>query len=338
MTSRIAVARRSSNVAAAAVNEAKGKLRVPLSRITNSRAVRQSAADRVPPKVTREKPAPVHQPTPQVRLEPFHHSEVPIGDPTDPQDVAEYEHIIYRSLRQKEKIMQPLKFDQKEITLKDRNLLIDSICHMHYKLSLATNTLYRCIGILDRYFTVAQVPKRKLTLVGCACLLAASKIEDIYPAQSTDLITLTSREFTRRELFAMEIQIMNAIQFDTTFATPLFYLTQFMRISGQTKETLLLARYIMEICQTHESFYGVPAALVASLAVMVTRILKGQERWPQDLSGYTAFSEEELTPYASIVREMLVTRDREESRFMRRKYGSDLFLGVAHTHVPARFV
>ena len=338
MTSRIAVARRSSNVAAAAVNDAKGKLRVPLGRITNNRVIRQSAADRVPTRVTRDRSASAHQPAPQVRLEPFHHVEVPIGDSNDPQDVTEYEHIIYRSLRQKEKAMNPLTFEQKEITLKDRNLLIDKICHMHYKLSLATNTLYRCIGILDRYFTVAQVPKRKLTLVGCACLLAASKIEDIYPAQSTDLITLTSREFSQRDLFAMEIQVMNAIQFDTTFATPLFYLTQFMRISGQTKETLLLARYIMEICQTHEAFYGVPAALVASLAVMVTRILKGEEKWPEDLSGYTAFSEGDLDHYASIVREMLLNRDREESRFMKRKYGSDLFLGVAHTRVPSRFV
>ena len=337
MTSRIAVARRSSNVVAAAVNDAKGKMRVPLGRITNNRPVRQSA-DRAVSRATREGRPVAHQPSPQVRLEPFHHVEVPIGDPSDPQDVTEYEHIIYRSLRQKERMMQPLKFEQAEITLSDRNALIDSLCHMHYKLSLATNALYRCIGILDRYLSIAQVPKRKLTLVGCACLLAASKIEDIYPAQSTDLITLTSRAFSQRELFAMEIQVMNAIQFDTTFATPLFYLTQFMRISGQTKETLLLARYIMEICQTHEHFYGVPPALVASLAVMVTRILKGQEKWPENLSGYTGFSEEELAPYASVVREMLLDRDREESRFMRRKYGSDLFLGVAHIHVPARFV
>ena len=334
MASRIAAARRSTNVTSHAVIEEKGRTRVPLGRISNNRVVRQSVASHAP----RESRGPPHQPTPQIRLEPFHHLDLHIGHADDPQDVSEYENIIYRTLRQREKIMTPLKFEQKEITLKDRNMLIDTLCHMHYNLSLATSTLYRCIGMLDRYFTVAQVPKRKLTVTGCACLLAASKIEDIYPAQSHDLIKLSRRDFNENELFTAEIQVMNAIQFDTTFATPLFYLTQFMRISGQTKETMLLSRYIMEICQTHESFFGVPASLVASLAVMVTRILKGQEKWPANLSGYTVYSEQDLTPYALIVRDMLVDRDRQECKFMRRKYGSDLFLRVAQIRVPSNFV
>ena len=337
MTSRIAAARRTTTSTAISNADVKGKARVPLGRITNSRAVRQSAEDRQPRVAKETRPA-VHIPTPQVRLEPFKHEEVKIGDRMDPQDVAEYENIIYRSLRQKEAAMKELQFIQNEITMKDRNLLIDAICRMHYKLGLTTNALYRCIGILDRYLACGQIPKNKLNLYGSACLFIASKIEDIYPAQSTDLIKLCNREFTRRELFAAEIKIINEIGFDTTFATPLFYLTQFMRISGQTKETLLLARYILEICQSHEKFFGVPPALVASLAVMVTRILKGEEKWPKELAGYTTYSAETLQPYASIVRAMLVERDREETRFMRKKYGSDLFLGVAHIKVPSSFV
>ena len=331
MTSRIAAARRSVNVAGM---EGKVRQRVPLARVSNSRVAKQVAEER-PLKAPKEKA--VHIPEPQARLEPFVHKEVAIGDKMDTQDVAEYEHIIYRSLRQKEAAMKPLTFNQKEITIKDRNLLIDAICRMHFKLGLTTNAFYRCIGILDRYLACGQVPKAKLSLFGSACLFIASKIEDIYPAQSSDLIKLCNREFTRRELYSMEIKIINDIGFDTTFATPLFYLTQFMRISGQTKETLLLARYIMEICQTHEKFFGVPPALVASLAVMVTRILKGQERWTKDLAGYTMFSEEELGQYANIVREMLLERDREETRFMRKKYASDLFLGVANIRVPSNF-
>ena len=268
----------------------------------------------------------------------FQHQEVIIGDKNDPQDVFEFEHIIYRTLRTRENNMKPIEFHQNEISLRDRNLLIDCICRYHYKLGLMTNTFYRFIGILDRYLSICQLPKNKLKLYGCACFLIASKIEDIYPAQSSDLISLSERSFTRRELFSAEIQIINSIGFDTTFATPLFYLTQFMRISGQTKETLLLARYILEICQSHEKFYGVKAALIASVSVMVTRILKGEEAWTQDLYGYTQFTEEELRPYASIIRSMLVQQDREETRFMRRKYGSDLFLNVSRVKIPSSFI
>lgn len=331
MTSRIAAARRSVTVQGI---EGKTRQRVPLGRVSNSRVARPANEDRQQ-KVQREKT--VHIPAPQMKLEPFVHTEVPIGDKLDTQDVTEYEHIIYRSLRQKEAAMPQLVFNQKEITLKDRNVLIDSLCRIHFKLGLTTNGLYRCIGILDRYLACGQVPKAKLNLYGAACLFIASKIEDIYPAQSTDLIKLFNREFTRRDLFSTEIKIINDIGFDTTFATPLFYLTQFMRISGQTKETLLLARYICEICQTHEHFYGVSPALVAALAVMVTRILKGQERWTKELAGYTTFTEEALGPHANVVREILLQRDREETRFIRKKYQSDLFLGVANIRVPSHF-
>lgn len=334
MTSRIAAARKTTNATALANADGKGRTRVPLGRITNSKVVRQSVEDHRPSRAVKE----AHVPAPQARLESFKHEEIVIGDKLDPQDVTEYENIIYRSMRQKEAAAKELHFEQNEITIKDRNMLIDSLCRMHFKLGLTTNALYRCIGILDRYLSCSQVPKNKLTLFGASCLFIASKIEDIYPAQSTDLIKLCNREFTRRELFAMEIKVINEIGFDTTFATPLFYLTQFMRISGQTKETLLLARYILEICQSNEKFFGVAPALVASVAVMVTRILKGEEKWPKDLAGYTMFSAEALQPYASAVRAMLLERDREETTFMRKKYQSDLFLGVAHIRVPSSFV
>jgi hypothetical protein len=184
--------------------------------------------------------------------------------------------------------------------------------------------------------TVAQVKKSKLTLVGCAAFLIASKIEDIYPSRSSDLVQLTGRVFTQQELFAWEIQIINAIQFDTTFATPLFYLTQFMRISDPNREALFLARYLLEICQTSERMFGMAPAMLASVSVMMARVLRGQEKWPRKLAGYTAFSVEQLEPLQAIIHAMLLERDPEETRFMRRKYSSDLFLCVANIRIPAR--
>jgi hypothetical protein len=240
----------------------------------------------------------------------FHHSEVPIGDETDAQDVVEFEHIIYRSLRSRELSMRPIQFRQTEITLKDRNLLIDAINRFHYKLALTTNTLYRFIGIFDRFLAIVSLSKSKLTAYGCAAFLIASKIEDVIPVLSTDLIELSGGAFSQSELFAAEMEIINAIQFDTTFATPLFYLTHISRIYLQTRESLLLSRYILELCQTHERFYGVSPALLAALALMVTRILNGDERWPKEVASYTMFGEEELEVLAEVVHEMLIDQGR----------------------------
>jgi hypothetical protein len=329
---RLGTARRLQTGLGDLYSEVKPRSRVSLARISGHRA-NPPQADKPVKGVRAIQSLPEFS---SVRPEPFKHVEVPIGDRSDPQDVAEFEHIIYRSLREKESAMKPLRFEQEEITLKDRNLMIDAICRMQYKLQLATNSFYRFIGILDRYLTVAQVKKAKLMVVGCASFLIASKIEDIYPARSQDLIQLSGRVFTQQELFAQEITIINAIQFDTTFGTPLFYLTQFMRISDPNREALFLARYLLEICQTSERMFGMASAMLASVAVMMARVLKGQEKWPRKLAGYTGFTAEQLAPLQVIIHSMLVERDREETRFMRRKYSSDLFLCVANIKIPTR--
>jgi hypothetical protein len=310
--------------------DARPKSRAPLTRISNNLRVRPAGTDPTLKPVAARPVVTVEPPRPSV----FSHREVPLGDREDPQDVVEFEHIIYRSLRGKESAARPLRFAQTEITLRDRSLLIDALDRFHYKLGLTTNALYRFIGILDRYFAVASVAQAKLRVVGCAALLIASKIEEIFPVQSRDLIKLSEHSFTQSELFGAEIEIINAIQFETTFPTPLFFLTQFMRIHEQTKDGSLLARYILEICQTHDFFFGVSSSLLASVAIMVTRILTGEEHWPVELAGYTMYKQEQLEPYATAVRAMLLDRDREESRFIRRKYSSEPFRSVALVKIP----
>jgi hypothetical protein len=329
--SRIALSRRGVAASVSDTHVDSEPKRVPLARISDNPRVRESVLNYpLKPSVT-EPVIAIGQPRPAL----FHHRELPIGAADDPQDVAEFEHIIYRSLRGKEAGGRRLQFAQSEITLRDRNLLIDALDRFHYKLSLSTNGLYRFIGILDRYCSLVSVPKQKLRVVGCAALLIASKIEDIYPAQSRDLVQLSEHAFTRSELFATEIQIANAIQFDTTFVTPLFFLTQFMRIEEQTKQSLLLGRYILELCQTSEAFFGVAPSLMAAVATLVTRTILGDGRWPPELAGYTQYSETDLRPYVAAASAMLQEPAREESQFMRRKYGSEPFHRVAQLRMPA---
>ncbi|MDR2790585.1 MAG: hypothetical protein LBB59_06385 [Campylobacteraceae bacterium] len=244
---------------------------------------------------------------------------------------------MYRSLRNRELSMRSIQFNQHEITLKDRNLLIDAIDRFHYKLALTTNTLYRFIGIFDRFLSVVSVPRSKLEIYGCAAFLMASKIEDVIPALSEDLLELSESSFSQTDLFSAEIEIINAIQFDTTFGTALFYLTHISRIYVETKESLLLSRYILELCQTHERFYGLSPALLASLALMITRILNGDERWPPEIARYTMHKEADLNALAQVVHSILLDTKREECRFIRRKYRSDLFLRVADVAVPESF-
>lgn len=304
--------------------------RIPLGRVSNN----YSKGDLLSKPTSREptRAPPSRQVAP---VQPFEFINHQIGDIDNAQDVVQYEGFVYRSLRQKELKEPPVTFNQTGIVMKDRNLLVDALCRVHFKLNCLTNTFYRMVGILDRYLSVAQVSQENLKVVGSACMLIASKIEDVLPAQSYDLVELSLNNFTVEQLFAVEVKIINAIGFNTTFATPLFYLTQFVRLSGDdVKATQLRARYIMEIMQSCEHFYGMKASEMAAVALYVTRLIEGEEPWPRKVEEYTGYSEAKIRSSVKWIQAMILEKDRQETKFMRRKYGSELFLNVADIHWP----
>lgn len=304
--------------------------RIPLSRVSSN----YSRGDLLSKPQSRES---LRAPSARQAQQPqqFEFINYQIGDLDNAQDVVQYEGFVYRSLRQKELKEAVLQFIQRDITLKDRNILVDALCRFHFKLNCLTNTFYRMVGILDRYLSVAQVAPEHLKIVGCACMLIASKIEDVYPAQSIDFVELCLNSFTVDQLFTAEIKVINAIGFNTTFATPLFYLTQFVRLTDDdVKSTQLRARYIMEIMQTCDHFYGMKASEMAAVAVYVTRLIEGKEPWPRKIEEYSGYSEERIKSSVEFIRAMIVEKDRPETKFMRRKYGSELFLNVADIEWP----
>jgi hypothetical protein len=328
--SRAATLRRTIGSITEHLKDNKPHSRVPLSRISNNRILRRPPADSLLKKAPSETLAAPCSQSPEL----FHFADLPIGEKDESQDIADLASYVYRTARQCDLSMPPMRFEQRSITMKDRNLLIDSMCRYHSKLELMTNTFYRFIGILDRFLSVEDVPKPKLKLIGCAALLLASKVEDIEPCQASDLETLAEREFTMAELLSAEAQIITAIDYQTTFATPLFYLTHFLRINENSPEDQLRARYILEICQTHEKFHGVGPALTASVAIMVVRELKNLAKWTCELAGYTGFTAETLEPYAATAYAVSAEANREESRFIKRKYSSERFMRVARITIP----
>lgn len=336
MSSRTSSCKKSSSL------ESTAQQRVPLGRVSNSKLSATNSQNSIQftrkPSVIKTEATITLQGSHFEKLPDFKFDIVQIGEAEDPMDVVQYEHIIYRTLRQREFQFKKVVFEQSEITLLDRNLIIDALCRFHYKLGLTTNTLYRFIGIFDRFIdSVHDIPSSKLRVLSCAAFLIASKIEDIIPAQSPDLIKLSENAFTASDLFAAEVAVINAVCFQTTFGTPLFFLTHIMRIEEETKENLLLARYILEIIQTHEFFFGELPSKMASIAIAFTRYLKGKQVWPKSFEGYTRYSFDDIKEGCLVVHEMLSEADRVETKFMRRKYGSELFLGVARINLPESF-
>lgn len=88
-------------------------------------------------------------------------------DIRNPQSVAEYAPQIYRFLHSEEnRHLYPAEFlvgNQSEITEKMRAYLIDWLSELHLKFKLWPETLYVCVGIIDKYI-VAQPDIQKKDL------------------------------------------------------------------------------------------------------------------------------------------------------------------------------
>lgn len=306
------------------------QIRIPLQDITNAvpknAPQKISLADENTPTIIDERP----------KFVPFYHVEYPIGYDEEPSDVTEYEHIIYRSMRQKELEVQQDCVTQAEITPEDRCTLIDMLCRLHYKAQLTTITFYRCIGILDRITSRIEISPDNYLLIGYTSMFIASKYEDVLPLTIKDAIKISGNQFTADDMKDAEIKLCSVIDFDLSFPTPIFFETIFLRLhnSQLTSEFSLLTRYIMELCMITVDFIGVEDSIIAAAAVMAARTIFGFEPWTEKLAGYSQYSFEELCPYVKTIHQMLLHREFFEDSFVKKKYSSSLFKSVANVEVP----
>lgn len=133
-----------------------------------------------------------------------------------------------------EKLTQPNGFymrKQKDINENVRAILIDWLISVHAKFKLLPETLYLTVNLIDRYFSMFNVAKSEVQLVGITGLLIATKYEEIYPPTVKDFIYLTDQTFTRAQLLQMEKNMLFSLQFDIQQTSPYRFLERFSKIA-----------------------------------------------------------------------------------------------------------
>lgn len=122
-------------------------------------------------------------------------------DMKNPQSVAEFAPQIYKNMHLEElQHLYPEDFmqNQSEITEKMRAYLIDWLSELHYKFKLWPETLYVCIGIIDKFLKVENDFKKKdLQCLGITALHIAGKYEEIYPPELRHILKITDNAVTK---------------------------------------------------------------------------------------------------------------------------------------------
>ncbi|KAG5380082.1 hypothetical protein IGI04_027924 [Brassica rapa subsp. trilocularis] len=264
------------------------------------------------------------------------------SDKNNPLAVVEYINDIYDFYKNNEcRSCVPPNYmeNQPDINERMRGILVDWLIEVHYKFELMEETLYLTINLIDRFLAVTQhVPRKKLQLVGVTAMLLACKYEEVSVPVVDDLIVISDKAYTRREVLDMEKLMANTLQFNFCLPTPYVFIRRFLKAAQSDKKVELLSFFIIEPCLVeYEMLQYAPSQLAASAIYTAQSTLKGFEEWSKTCEFYTGYTEEKLMECSRKMVGLHHKAGTGKLTGVYRKYNTSKF-GYASRTEPAGFL
>jgi len=205
-----------------------------------------------------------------------------------------YANEIFKNLKEREIRYLPrpdyMGEVQLDITHNMRSILVDWLVEVCLEYKLCEQTFYLAADYIDRMLSVIPVNRSKLQLVGITAMLVAAKYEEIYPPSIDDFVFITDNTYTKEEVIGMETRLLTALHFFLTVPTPLEFLERLVDISGLTKSTVLLAKFLCELVVQEPCYLVFSPSLIACSAICLSLYTnRYADIWPAVLeisSGY----------------------------------------------------
>lgn len=122
--------------------------------------------------------------------------------------------------------------NQSEITEKMRAYLVDWLSELHLKFRLWPETLYVCIGLIDKYIMAhPDIKKKDLQCLGITAFHVANKYEEIYPPELKQVLRVTDNAVSKEDVLELECTILQTLDFNVTFPSILRFMERYSRIA-----------------------------------------------------------------------------------------------------------
>ncbi|TYI24830.1 hypothetical protein ES332_A05G012200v1 [Gossypium tomentosum] len=219
----------------------------------------------------------------------------------DPQACGLYAPDIYNNMRVTELNQRPstnyMEQLQRDITPSMRGILVD------WLVELVPDTLYLTVSLIDRFLSHNFIEKQRLQLLGVACMLIASKYEEICAPRVEEFCFITDNTYTRREDFLfvrkpqvlkMESKVLNLLYFQLSVPTTKTFLRFILAAQASYKvpclELEFLAKYLAELTLLEYSFLKFLPSNIAASAVFLARwtLNQSDHPWNPTLEHYTS--------------------------------------------------
>ncbi|KAF9686612.1 hypothetical protein SADUNF_Sadunf02G0007300 [Salix dunnii] len=227
---------------------------------------------------------------------------------------------------------------QFDINERMRGILIDWLIEVHYKFELMEETLYLTVNLIDRFLAVQPVARKKLQLVGVTAMLLACKYEEVSVPVVEDLILISDKAYSRKEVLDMEKLMVKTLQFNLSVPTPYVFMRRFLKASQCDTKLELLSFFIVELCLVEYDMLKYPPSLLAAAAIYTAQCtISGTKQWSKTNEYYTSYSEEQLGECSRLMVNFHRNSGTGKLTGVHRKYSTSKF-GYAVKNEPATFL
>ncbi|KAI7993076.1 hypothetical protein LOK49_LG12G00267 [Camellia lanceoleosa] len=204
-------------------------------------------------------------------------------DAKNPLAVVDYVHDVYAYYRKMEScsgVSPSYMSQQSDINEKMRAILIDWLVEVHQKFELRDVTLFLTVNITDRFLAQQGVARKKLQLVGLVAMLLACKYEEVLVPVVDDLLFISDKAYTRKEVLEMERLMLNTLQFHMSVPTPYVFMRRYLKAAQSNRKLELLSFFLMELCLVeYETLKFTPSFLAAAAIYTAQCTLHGFKQW-----------------------------------------------------------
>lgn len=160
-----------------------------------------------------------------------------------------------------------------------RAILIDWLIEVHFRFSLKPETLFLTVNIIDRYISHVHIERSKLQLVGVAALFISCKYEEILCPDLKDFVYITDKTYDKKEILNMEIDILNALNFNLTMPSSLRFF-ELLSLNFRFNDVeIMYGRYLLELFLIDPKMNKYSPSLIAlAAAYIVMKINSGNHR------------------------------------------------------------
>ncbi|XP_056395529.1 G2/mitotic-specific cyclin-B3 isoform X2 [Hyla sarda] len=249
----------------------------------------------------------------------------------DPFSSSEYAMDIFTYMREREEkfVLPNYMESQGDISKEMRAILVDWMVEVQENFELNHETLYLAVKLVDHYLAASVVTREKLQLIGSTTVLIASKFEERCPPCLDDFLYICDDAYKREELIAMEMDILQKLNFDINIPVPYRFLRRFGKCAHASMETLTLARYICELTLQDYDFVQESASKMAASCLLLALKMKDLGSWTATLQHYSGYQAMDLLPLVKRLNFLLMCQTNEKLKAVRSKYSHRVFFEVA---------